>query len=407
MNNKLQPVRGTRDYLAEDSLKFQQIVEAAKACAQKYNFESLITPIFEETAVFSRTLGEESDVVNKEMYSFKTRSDEDVTLRPEFTAGVVRSFISNGLQQNLPCKFFSYGPVFRYERPQKGRQRQFHQINFEYFGNATPPADVEVILLASDILDELGVNNVEININTLGDKESRKTYTDALVAYLSKYETELSEDSQRRLKTNPLRILDSKDEKDKEIIKDAPKLSDSLNGESKEFFDKVINLLKKHCKLPVKINDRIVRGLDYYNHTVFEFLDISGDLGAQNTILAGGRYDGLVKMMGGPETPAVGFAAGIERLMLLPLKQSQQNWLIAIISDDNEKSLQAAQLLRQQNLNCEIIYSGNFRKKIAKADKSNASHILFVFEDGYELKDMLSGEQKKISLNKISNIITG
>ncbi len=400
--SKLQPVRGTKDLFGTEVKKFQNIIITAKKTGEVYGYEPLYTPIFESTDVFSRTLGEESDVVNKEMYSFETKGGESITLRPEFTAGIVRSFISNGMQQNLPCKFFSYGPVFRYERPQKGRQRQFHQVNFEQFGNSSPISDVEGILLAGQLLENLNITkNVELNINTLGDSKSRKTYTDALVNYLSEFKKDLSEDSKRRLEKNPLRILDSKDEGDRKIVANAPAISDYLNFESKEFFDTVINILKKNLKFPIKINPNIVRGLDYYNHTVFEFIVSSEELGAQNTILAGGRYDGLVQQMGGAPTPAFGFAAGVERLILMSADQNMKAQKVFVIADENENALEVAQKLRAKNINSEIILSGNFRKKIQKADKLNASHIVFVFDDGLELKNMQSGEQNKLSLDKI------
>lgn len=404
--SKLQPVRGTKDIFGEEVKKFANIVIAAKKTGALYGFEPLYTPIFEDTSVFSRTLGEESDVVNKEMYTFETKGGESITLRPEFTAGIVRAFISNGMQQNLPCKFFSYGPVFRYERPQKGRQRQFHQVNFEQFGNSSPITDAEMILLAAQLLENLGITkNVELNINTLGDAPSRKAYEQALVAYLNNFKNELSEDSQRRLIKNPLRILDSKDDGDKKIVANAPKISDYLNEESKNFFDEVISALKKNLKFPFKINEKIVRGLDYYTHTVFEFIVDSEELGAQNTILAGGRYDGLVKQMGGSDTPAVGFAAGVERLMLLSDVQNYDDSLVAVICDDNSKALETIQALRKNNIGAELILTGNFRKKLQKADKLGASHILFVFEDGLELKDMKSGTQEKTTIDAVIKIL--
>lgn len=400
--SRLQPVRGTKDLFGEEVKKFQNIVIAAKNIGALYGFEPLYTPIFEDTNVFARTLGEESDVVNKEMYTFETKGGESITLRPEFTAGIVRAFISNGMQQNLPCKFFSYGPAFRYERPQKGRQRQFHQVNFEHFGNADPIADVEGIFLAAQILEELGIrDNVELNINTLGDDESRNKYREALVEYLSKYKNELSEDSQRRLEKNPLRILDSKDEGDRKIIADAPEISDHLNNGSKEFFDNVLEPINNNLNYSVKVNSKIVRGLDYYNHTVFEFIAKSDELGAQNTIVAGGRYDGLVKQMGGSDTPAFGFAAGIERLILLNNVQKASKKRVFVISDDNKSALEIAQKLRKGKVKAELILSGNFRKKIQKADKLGATHIVFVFDEGIELKDMASGNQEKTPLENI------
>jgi histidyl-tRNA synthetase len=393
--SKFQPIRGTQDIYGEEGSKFHRVLAAAGKLAALYNYQSLTLPIFESTEVFARSLGETSDVVSKEMFSFQTKGEENVTLRPEFTAGVVRALISNGMQQSLPLKFFSYGPVFRYERPQKGRYRQFHQVNFEYFGNADALADAEAITLAAQLISELKIENVKLNINTLGDKDSRKAYTEALVKYLKGHEANLSEDSKKRLELNPLRVLDSKDEGDKKIVAGAPVMQDYLNETSKHFFQTVL----KNLEIPqeVIVNPRIVRGLDYYNHTVFEFIAESENLGTQNTILAGGRYDGLVGQMGGGDVPAIGFAAGIERLMMMLPDSTSDKRLVAIISDNNEKALAVATTLRQKNITSEVIYSGNFKKKVQKADKISASHIVFVFEDGVEVKNMKTGEQQKIS----------
>ena len=393
--SKFQPVRGTQDIYGDESVKFHQVIGAAGKMANIYNYQALMLPVFEATEVFARSLGETSDVVSKEMFSFQTKGEENVTLRPEFTAGVVRALISNGLQQNLPLKFFSYGPVFRYERPQKGRYRQFHQVNFEHFGNADALADAEAINLAGQLLSELKIENVKLNINTLGDKESRKNYTEALVKYFTEHFDNLSEDSRYRLMKNPLRILDSKDEGDKKLVANAPIMQDFLNEESKNFFQTVL----KNIEIPfeVIVNPKIVRGLDYYNHTVFEFISEDSNLGVQNTILAGGRYDGLCAQMGGGEIPAIGFAAGVERLMMCLPEAKSDKKLVAIISDFNEKALEVANHLRAKNIPVEVIFSGNFKKKVQKADKLSASHIVFVFEDGVEVKNMKTGEQKKIS----------
>jgi histidyl-tRNA synthetase len=394
--SKFQPIRGTQDIYGDEGKKFHQVLGAAFDIVSLYNFQSLTLPVFEDTNVFARSLGETSDVVSKEMFSFETKGGEAVTLRPEFTAGVVRALISNGMQQDLPLRLFSYGPVFRYERPQKGRYRQFHQINFEYFGNADALADAEMINMAAQILSSLKIENVKLNINTLGDKESRVNYTNALVQYFSEHKNQLSEDSKNRLEKNPLRILDSKEENDKKIAANAPIMQDFLNDESKRFFQKVLTNIE--IPFEVQINPRIVRGLDYYNHTVFEFISESENLGAQNTILAGGRYDGLCEQIGGSAIPAIGFAAGVERLMMcLPLEVINKK-LYAVISDNIEKSLQVANQLRAKNIPAEVIFSGNFKKKVQKADKISASHIVFVFEDGIEIKNMATGEQVKTNI---------
>jgi histidyl-tRNA synthetase len=392
--SKFQPVRGTQDIFGDDGIKYHQVIGAAGKLALTYNYQALMLPVFETTEVFARSLGETSDVVSKEMFSFQTKGDENVTLRPEFTAGVVRALLSNGLQQNLPLKFFSYGPVFRYERPQKGRYRQFHQVNFEYFGNADALADAETIMLASQLISDLKIENVKLHINTLGDKDSRKQYTEALVKYFTEHKDNLSEDSKLRLEKNPLRILDSKDEGDKKLVELAPVMQDHLNEASKNFFQTVL----KNIEIPfeVIVNPRIVRGLDYYNHTVFEFIAESDSLGVQNTILAGGRYDGLCTQMGGADIPATGFAAGVERLMMLLPVTAETRKMVAVIADNSEKALEVATDLRQKNIAAEVVFGGNFKKKVQKADKISASHIIFVFDDGLEIKDMKTGEQKKI-----------
>jgi histidyl-tRNA synthetase len=394
--SKFQPIRGTQDIYGDEGQKFHQALAAAFDVAKLYNFQSLTLPVFEDTNVFARSLGETSDVVSKEMFSFETKGGEAVTLRPEFTAGVVRALISNGMQQDLPLRLFSYGPVFRYERPQKGRYRQFHQINFEYFGNADALADAEMINMAAQILSSLKIENVKLNINTLGDKESRANYTNALVQYFSEHKNQLSEDSKNRLEKNPLRILDSKDENDKKLVEKAPIMQDFLNDESKRFFQKVLTNIE--IPFEVQINPRIVRGLDYYNHTVFEFISQSENLGAQNTILAGGRYDGLCEQMGGSTIPAIGFAAGVERLMLSIATPNTNSKLCAVISDNTEAALAVANQLRAKNIPAEVIFSGNFKKKVQKADKISASHIVFVFQDGIEIKNMANGEQVKTNI---------
>ncbi|MCC7259527.1 MAG: histidine--tRNA ligase, partial [Alphaproteobacteria bacterium] len=317
--SKLQPVRGTHDILPEEGRKRRFITETAREIASRYGFDEFATPVFEFTDVFARTLGDVSDIVSKEMYSFTDRGGESITLRPEFTAGLARAFLSNGLQQNTPVKAFCHGPVFRYERPQKGRMRQFHQIDAEIIGVAGPQADIEVIALADHILRTLGVAPITLELNSLGDVESRKAHRAALVEYFTGHQAALSEDSKARLTKNPLRILDSKDEGDRKIVADAPVLTEYFNEASQEFFAAVKEGLTA-LGIAYTINPRLVRGLDYYCHTVFEFTTTA--LGAQNAVLAGGRYDGLMAQMGGPETPAIGWAAGIERLTELAASES-------------------------------------------------------------------------------------
>ncbi|PIR31653.1 MAG: histidine--tRNA ligase [Alphaproteobacteria bacterium CG11_big_fil_rev_8_21_14_0_20_44_7] len=400
--SKLQPVRGTHDLLPDEFEKFFRIQQVAREITSRYGFREMATPIFEFTDVFARTMGETSDVVNKEMYSFEDRGAESLTLRPEFTAGMVRSVISNGLQQNLPLKLFTTGAVFRYERPQKGRQRQFHQLNVEHFGDATPLADAEAILMAAELLKALGISS-ELHINSLGDAESRALHREALVSYLGKYKNDLSEDSKTRLEKNPLRILDSKDEGDKKICENAPKLADSFNDISRKFFDDVQNLLAANNQA-LTINHNLVRGLDYYNHTVFEFK--SAELGAQDTILAGGRYDGLVKQMGGQDIPAIGWGAGLERLLLLAEIKPQAREIYAVIAGNDElksTALQICQNLRAQGKMAEIIAQTNIGKAMKKANNMGASFAVIYGEDeakenSYTLKNLNSGEQIKVNI---------
>ena len=311
----LQPVRGTHDLLPEAFRRHAHIVETARRISALYGFQPMATPIFEFTDVFSRTLGKTSDVVTKEMYSFDDRGGESLTLRPEGTAGIVRAVMSGGLQQDLPLKLAYSGPMFRYERPQKGRQRQFHQFGVELIGPDTPQADIEVIALGARILESLGLGDETVlELNTLGDAESRAAYRADLVIYFSDRIADLSADSRRRLERNPLRILDSKDEGDRRIVADAPVFDGYLNAASRDFFARVSEGVDA-IGVTWRRNPRLVRGLDYYSHTAFEFT--TSALGAQGTVLAGGRYDGLTEMMGGPRIPAVGWASGIERLALL------------------------------------------------------------------------------------------
>jgi len=301
----VQPVRGTRDLIGETFRRQHGVIEVARHVSNLYGMEEWATPIFEATSVFARSLGETSDVLSKEMYTFEDRGGDSLTLRPEGTAGVCRALVSNGLTQgNLPRKVFYAGPMFRYERPQKGRFRQFHQIGAEILGTAEPLADAEVIAMGWQIIQQLGIDDgVVLEINTLGDSMSRDAYRAALVAYFRQHAASLSADSQARLEKNPMRILDSKDEGDRRLVAAAPTIDAHLTPHAKEFFDKVLGYLEQFG-VPYRRNPRIVRGLDYYSHTAFEF--VTDRLGAQGTVMGGGRYEGLVQEMGGPPTPAVG-----------------------------------------------------------------------------------------------------
>ena len=402
--SSLQPVRGTHDLYAEDGRRHRHVVETARAVAETYGYDEIATPIFEFSEVFKRTLGDVSDIVTKEMYSFVDRGGEALTLRPEGTAGVCRALVSNGMLQNLPLKFFYHGPMFRYERPQKGRQRQFHQIGIELLGVAQPQADVEVIALGARILERLGIRGrITLELNTLGDTESRQAYRTALVGYLSGFKDMLSEDSRMRLDRNPLRILDSKDEGDRRIVANAPLFSDHLNEVSRTFFAAVTADLDR-LGIEYKLNPLLVRGLDYYSHTAFEFT--TDALGAQGTVMAGGRYDGLLEMMGGPATPGVGWAAGIERLaMLAEAPQAKRRPIAVIPAGDAAQgpALQLAERLRGAGFTVDLSYSGNLGKRMKRANKVGAIAAVILGEDelarnGVTLRDLDSGEQQALPL---------
>jgi histidyl-tRNA synthetase len=400
----LQPARGTQDLLPEATRRHRRVIDAARALAELYGFAEIATPIFEFTEVFARPIGETTDIVAKEMYTFTDRGGEELTLRPENTAGVVRAVLSNGLTQATPLKFFYSGPMFRYERPQKGRFRQFHQIGVELLGVAPPQADIEVIALGRRILKELGIGDrVVLELNTLGDPDSRIAYREALVAYYSSHRSELSEDSRRRLDINPLRILDSKDPGDIRINADAPAFDRYLSEASRTFFAHVCNGLDR-IGAAHRLNPRLVRGLDYYTHTVFEF--VTNDLGAQGTVLAGGRYDGLVELMGGPSMAGVGWAAGIERLAMLiaePPAPPRPVALVPIGEAGEAMALIIAETLRSGGCNVDLSYSGNLQRRMRRANRVNARAAVLIGEDEaarnvVTLRDLDSGEQNEIPI---------
>jgi histidyl-tRNA synthetase len=401
---KLQSPRGTSDLLPQDMAGHRHVINTAKTISLSFGFEEMATPIFEFTEVFARPLGETSDVVSKETYSFTDRGGEALTLRPEGTAGVVRALISAGLTQTLPQKFFYAGPMFRYERPQKGRMRQFHQIGVELLGVAGAVGDAEVITMGHMILSRLGVaDKCILNINTLGDTESRLAYRQALVEYLSAFRGQLSEDSQRRLDLNPLRILDSKDEGDIALLVDAPRLDHYLNADSKAHFDAVRRYLDA-AEIPAIINPRLVRGLDYYGHTTFEF--ITDALGAQGTVMAGGRYDGLAAMLGGGDVSGVGWAAGIERLAMLadvPPQQAVNVMMIGMSDDHMARLFPLAVSLRQQGLRVETGYAPHLGKQMKRADRIEARHVVILGDDEAArgvaiLRSMVDGAQTEVAL---------
>lgn len=378
------PVRGTQDMLGESADRFAHVVETFERVRKLYGFRRIEVPIFEQTAVFSRSLGETTDVVSKEMYSFEDRGGDSLTLRPEFTAGIARAYITEGWQQYAPLKVATHGALFRYERPQKGRYRQFHQIDAEIIGASEPLADAELLVFADHLLKELGINEgVTLTLNTLGDAESRDAWRAALVAHFQGHKAQLSEDSLTRLDKNPMRILDSKDEGDKAIVASAPDIDGYLTDEARSFFEKVTDGLKA-AGVAWERNARLVRGLDYYRHTAFEF--VTDRLGAQGTVLGGGRYDGLIENLGGPATPAVGWAAGIERLgMLLDVApETALDAVVAVETDDVlAQAIAAMGALRRAGLSLDTVASGSPRKRYDKASKIPARALISVnLKDG-------------------------
>lgn len=383
MKTNFQNVRGMQDLFCEQADKFNFIVDIARHISETYNFHEIITPVVEESNLFERSVGDGSDIVMKELYKFEDRGGNLLALRPEFTAGIARSFLNNcELNQNLPQKLFSYGPLFRYDRPQKGRYRQLNQINFEYIGNKEYIADVEIICLFYKILQELGLQNITLEINSLGSNECKKRYEKALKEYFINFKEKLSEDSKIRLEKNPLRILDSKEECDKILVKNAPKINEFYIKEEKEFYN---NILKTLEALNIKYfsNPLLVRGLDYYTSTVFEFT--TTDLGAQSSIGGGGRYDNLIGEIGNENIASVGCAGGIERLMLLINNKIEKNKeLLAVIpisDNENEYCIKLANDLRNKGKNIELIYSGKFKKKMEKMNKCKADFAIIVGEE--------------------------
>lgn len=405
----LQPPRGTRDLLPADSRCHRFIEQAAFDVAVRYGYGEIATPIFEFTEVFARSLGDTSDIVSKEMYTFEDRGGSSITLRPENTAGVVRAFVSNKLTHQTPLKLFYRGPMFRYERPQKGRLRQFHQVGVELLGVAEPLADAEVIALGAAFLAILGLGErVVLEINSLGDSESREHYRAVLVDYLRARKDRLSAESCERLERNPLRILDSKDEGDRAILVDAPLITASLNDSSRAFLDEVLAGLDA-AGVAYTLNPRLVRGLDYYCHTAFEFT--TDALGAQNAVLAGGRYDGLVAQLGGPPTPGIGWAAGIERLAMLIGGVEDAAVPIAVIPVEPAQSLAAfalAERLRAAGFVVELGFSGGMAKRMKRANKIGARAAVIVGEAELAhgvaaVRDMHTGVQEEVPVDALTD----
>ncbi|WP_426266256.1 histidine--tRNA ligase [Sphingomonas sp. LHG3443-2] len=403
--NTPQPVRGMQSLLGEEADRFAHVVATFERVRRLFGFRRVEVPVLEPTAVFARSLGETTDVVSKEMYTFEDRSGDSVTLRPEFTAGIARAYLTEGWQQFAPLKAATHGPAFRYERPQKGRFRQFHQLDAEIVGAAEPQADVEVLSFASQLLAELGVGgNVVCKLNTLGDPATRAAWRDALHEHFASHRAALSEDSRDRLDRNPVRILDSKAHADWPIVDSAPVIDDFLTAEASDFFAAVTAGLDA-AGVTWERAPRLVRGLDYYRHTAFEF--ITDALGAQGTVLAGGRYDGLVEALGGPHTPAIGWAAGIERLSML-IDAPAADKPVAVLVPLGEQAERAAvgiqADLRRQGIATDMAWRGNMKKRMAKAASSGAGHAIILGDSELEsgtaqVKNLATGEQRSVALD--------
>ena len=400
--SKIQSVRGTKDIYSSTMRNYNFIINEARFVSELFGYEEASFPIFERAEVFSRPLGVSSDVVSKETYTFEDRGGENITLRPEGTAGVMRSILSEGKINDLPLKLFYSGPMFRYERPQKGRLRQFFQIGIESIGNHGPLEDAEVIACGATLLQRLGFQrDCVLHINSLGDKESRTLYRKSLVDYFSKNLDKLSQLSQSRLSMNPLRILDSKEPQDHEVIFKAPLFSSYLNNQSIDHFEKVKSFLNT-SGIEYSHNEKLVRGLDYYSHTTFEF--ITTKLGSQGTVLGGGRYDGLSEMLGGPSIPAVGFAAGVDRLVMLSSNLDETSGIISILPVEEKNfayCYNLLKILRENYIKCEIFKGGNLSKNLKKIDKKNRKLIIIVGDDEIQkkqviFKDLSTREQQKI-----------
>jgi len=412
----LQAIRGMNDYLPADTALWQRIEGTLKRVLGTYGFSEIRMPIVEQTPLFKRAIGEVTDVVEKEMYSFEDRNGESLTLRPEGTAGCVRAGIEHGLLYNQEQRLWYIGPMFRYERPQKGRYRQFNQLGVEVFGLQGPDIDAELIMMTARWWRELGIaEHVSLELNSIGSLDARKNYRDALVAFLEQHIEKLDEDSKRRMYTNPLRVLDSKSPEVQELLNGAPALADYLDDESREHFAGLCELLSL-AGIPYTVNQRLVRGLDYYNRTVFEWVTTS--LGAQGTVCGGGRYDGLVEQLGGRATPAVGFAMGLERLVLLvqavnpdfKAPATVDAYVISSGTGTQGAAMQLAETLRDALPELKVMTNyggGNFKKQFARADKWGARIALVLGEDEVAaqqvvIKNLQSGEQETLAQSELA-----
>lgn len=409
--------KGTNDILPGETDKWQFVEETARLLFRDYQYEEIRTPIFEHYEVISRSVGDTTDIVSKEMYDFYDKGERHVTLRPENTAPVVRAYVENklfGPEFPKPYKVFYYGPMFRYERPQKGRLRQFHQIGIEAFGSSNPATDAEAMVMALDFFNQLGITDIRLVINSLGDKETRSSYRQALIDYLEPHIDELSDDSKRRLHDNPLRVLDSKDKRDKQFVAGAPSILDYLTPEAKQHFETVKEMLEA-LEVPYEIDTNMVRGLDYYTHTIFEIMSDAPGMGAQSTICAGGRYDRLVEELGGPETPGFGFAMGIERILLnleiegieIPEINELDAYVVNLGDTTNIESLKVVQAIRNAGFSADRDFMGRKAKAQFKtADRSKAKLVLTIGEDELanqviNVKSMADRVEKQFALADI------
>jgi histidyl-tRNA synthetase len=401
MSKGPQRIRGTQDIAFEEADRFHKVVETFDRVRRLYAFQHVEIPVFEATEVFARSIGETTDVVSKEMYTFEDRGGDSITLRPEFTAGLCRAYLSEGWQQHAPLKLATHGPVFRYERPQKGRFRQFHQLDAEIIGTDAPAADVELLVLADQLLHELGISNgITLQLNTLGDAETRDAWRAALVAHFEAHRGELSEDSLARLDKNPMRILDSKDPRDRPIADAAPGIDDYMTSEAGAFFEAVTSGLDA-AGVQWTRNARLVRGLDYYRHTAFEF--VTDRLGAQGTVLAGGRYDGLVESLGGPHTPAIGWAAGIERLGMMIDAPTPERVDVAVVVENDvvqAEAVSAVSTLRRKGISVELFAQGAAKKRYDKAMKISPRATLAL-----DLQGEITTRVRSIDPNFLTHVV--
>ena len=413
---KLQKPKGTQDILPADSAKWQYVENVARETFKKYNYGEIRTPMFEHYEVISRSVGDTTDIVTKEMYDFHDKGDRHITLRPEGTAPVVRSYVENKLfapEVQKPVKVYYIGSMFRYERPQAGRLREFHQLGVECFGSKNPATDVETIAMAYQLFNTLGIKDVTLHLNSLGNTESRLAYRQALIDYLTPMRESLSKDSQRRLDENPLRVLDSKEKEDKVAVKNAPSILDYLDEESQVHFDEVRTMLDS-LNIPYVIDTNMVRGLDYYNHTIFEFITTIDK--SELTICAGGRYDSLVEYFGGPETAGFGFGLGLERLLLvldkqgieLPVEGSLDVYIAVLGSGANGKALELVQAIRYQGFKAERDYLGRkIKAQFKSADTFRAKTVITLGESEVEsgqvnVKNNATREEVTVSFEELT-----